>query len=434
MTKGEIDRLGDRIRKEHENLSDETLATLQRYRTSHKTSLSQIFNILCKINKNKTKNIVTYRIKRFESIISKLNRYKDMKFNRMWDIAGCRCIVESDADVYKLKEVLKNTPEIEIKKEYDYISKPQEEGYRSLHLFLCIKNDSIIVELQIRNKLDHNWATLVEISDLLFNAKLKEFKEDKKLLRFHYLLSKKDMLTTEDKAVVVNTIKEYKYFEKLSDVFSRNYIQVRKQWLDIETKYKHNYFLIETKKEEIPKIKAFKTFEEAEDEYFSIYKNSHNANVVLTHLTSPSYEQISIAYSNYILTFHSFLDDCCEIIENLIEKTLIEKKYVSYIRYFNLYNSISYNHIRNVHSEVMEISSIAQKNKSKKNISKTKKKEKEWVNDIKKHLDQRKEKQKNLGYSFRKHMPTNFLGKQLIKVSTKLITAKYRFKLRKTIS
>lgn len=433
MTKGQIDRLGEQIRKEHNIISEETIAELQRYRISHKSSLSQVFNVLCKLNKNRNKNIVTYRIKRFESIIGKLYRYPSMKFSRMWDIGGCRCIVQNNDDVYRLKALIESSPELEIRKEYDYIKTPQSEGYKSLHLFVSIKGDSTVIELQIRNRDDHNWATLVEISDLLFDAKLKEYGENKELLRFHYLLSKRDGLCIEDKIEIAKIIKQHEYIERLSDVFARNYLQVRKQWLEIETKHKFNYFLIETKKDEIPKINAFKSFEEAENEYFNIYKNSHNANVVLTHLTLPSYEQISIAYSNYILTFHSILDDCYDIMESLIEKTLMGKQYLDYLKYFKQYNVISYNHIRNVVNEISEVSSIALKNKSKGSGNRKRNKEKEWINDIDKRIKYRRDKQKALGLLYRKHMPTSFLGRQFIIRASRYITSKFERKLKRLV-
>src|SRR5688572_5135499 len=101
MTKGDIDRLGDNIRLEGKSIKDETLGKLQDYRISHKETLSSIFNSLCSLAHKVNKfSIITYRIKRFESIIGKLNRYPDMKFSRMWDVAGCRCIFYSDEHVY----------------------------------------------------------------------------------------------------------------------------------------------------------------------------------------------------------------------------------------------------------------------------------------------------------------------------------------------
>lgn len=407
MTKGEINRLGDIIRSESDKLSEKTLENLQNYRISHKDILARVFNILCKLNRKMNKeNIVTYRIKRIESIIGKLNRYPNMKFSRMWDIGGCRCIVNNNDEVYKLKNLIQQDDSLTIKKEYDYIETPQDEGYRSLHLFLSLKDDNKVIELQIRNREDHNWATLVEITDLLYDAELKEYGKDKDLLEFHQLLSKRFNLTIEEKIRIIRIIKKYNYFKRLSDVFSRNYIQIRKQWIEIQSKSNHNYFLIETTKDEIPRILSYKRFEDAENEYFKIYKTDNNANVVLTHLPKQNYNQISIAYSNYILTFHSFLDDCYKILEQLIEKTLKEKKYVNFFKFFTLYNELVHYHVKNLMSEVVEINKVWRKNVGNKEKKyRLTKKEKDWIKDIKKQVTKRQNANKSMQDSLRNNLP-----------------------------
>lgn len=438
MTNGEINRLGDQVRAEYitDSLQEKTLNELQHYRTSHKDSLARVFNALCILNRKMGKqNIVTYRIKRFESIIGKLYRYPKMEFSRMWDIGGCRCIVNNNEEVYRLKDLIEKSESLIIRKEKDYIKDPQPEGYKSLHLYISLKNDTkTVVELQIRNKEDHNWATLVEITDLLFDAKLKEYGKDKELLRFHYLLSKRFDLTTEEKKEIAKTIKKYKYFEKLSNVFSRNYIQIRKQWLNIESKNNHNYFLIETKKDEVPKITSYRKFDEAEENYFNIYKNNQTANVVLTHLPKPNYEQISIAYSNYILTFHSFLDDSYEIFERLIEKTLTDKRYLEFIRHFTLYNEIVYHHVKNLMSEVLEVYQISKKNSKNIPNYKLKQKEKDWVQDINSQVKKRQDKQRRIQVSMRQNIPKGgTLGNYIFKFITKRIAKKYSNRLKRIV-
>jgi putative GTP pyrophosphokinase len=435
MTNGEINRLGDKVRAEYitDSLTENTLNELQNYRTSHKDTLAKVFNALCNLNRKMGKqNIVTYRIKRFESIIGKLYRYPKMEFSRMWDIGGCRCIVNNNEEVYHLKELIEKSDVLIIRKKNDYIEKPQAEGYKSLHLYISLVTDTVtVIELQIRNKEDHNWATLVEITDLLFDAKLKEYGKDKELLRFHYLLSKRFDLTTDEKKEIAKTIKKYKYFEKLSNVFSRNYIQIRKQWLNIEGKHNHNYFLIETKKDEVPRITSYKKFDEAEENYFSIYKNNQTANVVLTHLTKPNYEQISIAYSNYILTFHSFLDDCYDIFERLIETTLTDKKYLEFIKYFTLYNEIVYDHVKNLLSEVFEVFQISAKNSKRNQNYKLKQKEKDWVQDINNQVKKRQDKQRRIQVSMRQNIPKNgTVGNYIFTFISRRIAKKYSNRLK----
>jgi ppGpp synthetase/RelA/SpoT-type nucleotidyltranferase len=433
LTKGAIDRLGDKIREESVAISDITLSELQNYRISHKETLSQVFNTLCKLSRKiHASSIVTFRIKRFESIIGKLERYQDMRFSRMWDIAGCRCIVRNNNDVYKFKKLIEEDIELEIVKEYDYIKIPQENGYKSLHLFIKIRSSQTIIELQIRNVKDHNWATLVEITDLLYDSRLKEYGENKELLRFHYLLSKVEDLQINEKYEISKIINEYKYFEKLSETFSKNYLKVRKKWFELESQSDHKYFLIETTKTDVPNIESFSNFQDAEDRYFNVYKTRQNANIVLTHLPNANYNQISIAYSNYILTFHTFISESFDIMESLIIESLQNRKYIAFFKNYKLYQELLFNHIKNMLTEIVEIQEFSSNKKSKKNNHK--KKEKEWILDIRKHAENNQNRSKNLQKEFNRNMPQTIFGKFMINQITKRIGNGYRKKIEKVLA
>lgn len=429
-----INKLGAKIRTEYGNLKPETLQTLQDYRTSHKDSLSSIFNILLAIRKEVSKSsIVTYRIKRFESIIGKLIRYEKMNLSRMWDIGGCRVIFNSDKEVYKFKaEVSK---QLTIRKEYDYLAEPQKDGYKSLHLFVESPIDNKVIEIQIRNQQDHNWATLVEISDLLFESKLKEYGKDKKLLRFHLLLSKEN-LTILEKKEIAKTIKEYKYLDKLNSVFTRNYLNVRLQWLLIENEYRHKFFLIETSKNNVPIIEAFDNFADAELGYFKKFKDNNNANVVLTYLLKPTFDQISIAYSNYMLTMHSCLDDFTIIFESLIVESLKANRYFDFLKYFGQYQDISISKYANLYKETKYTEKINQKllatlDKRKRNKidKKIRKKEKEWKLQINNNLKASNSKFKEFRDTFQQNYPRGktqgFIIKQIVRYSSVKYGRKY---------
>jgi putative GTP pyrophosphokinase len=437
LTKGEIDRLGSKIRENVVDIPDAVITELQNYRTSHKDALSNTFTTLCACTKKiSPTSIVTFRIKRFQSIIGKLERYPEMRFSRMWDIGGCRCILKDENSVYKLKSIIENDKSLEVIKEYDYIKEPQVDGYKSVHLFVKHTCSDKVIEVQLRSLENHNWATLVEISDLLFDSKLKEYGQDKKLLEFHKLLSNPDNLSIKDKYQISKVIKEYRYFERLSEVFSRNYLKVRKQWAEKETKSNHKFLLIEANKDDVPRIDSFYSFQEAEENYFNIYKTRQNANVVLTHLQNINYSQISIAYSNYILTFHSFLFECLEILESLIVDTLKTKKHISFYRVCHLYNSLLFTHISNLVSEINEVhdSKILQES-SMKNKSKNKRKEIEWFQDI-----QQQVKKLNLGgqrfqISIRQNIKSgSFLTKNINSIIVRLINRTYRKKIESVMS
>ena len=325
MTKysnGDYKRLGKKIRELKKNnklVPYEDLEVLQYLRTTYKESLSDIFNILSiESRKVDRESIVTYRVKRIESIISKLIRQPTMQLNLMGDIAGCRCILKSNKEVYRIKEIL--SQKLFVKSCNDYIENPKEDGYKSLHLIVAKdENDTKFIEIQLRCEIDHNWATLVEITDLIYDTKIKEFNSNHILSTFHKLLSKdKRTITTEDIIEIFKIARKNNYFNKISSVFKRNYIEVRIQWSQIQRKKGHNFYLIEVTKDSVPKIQSFTNFNDAENEYFELFRQNNNANIVLTYVKDASYEQISKAYSNYILTYHQFFYDTCCFIKELI--------------------------------------------------------------------------------------------------------------------
>lgn len=423
QTKGDIERLGDLIRSQRKNLDENTLNLLQTYRISHKDALSDVFNILCHCSKQiRNDAIVTYRIKRIESIIGKLDRYPKMQFDRMWDIAGCRCILKSDSDVYRLYEKLKT--KLYIRKVKDYIKEAQPEGYRSLHLFVSKTiSDDKIIEVQLRNQNHHNWATLVEITDFLFDERLKECESNSELLRFHFLLSQKNILSEKEKCEIFKIIKKYNYLEKLSSVFTRNYLSVRKQWMNIEGKINQTFFLIEAKKDEPPKIDSFYSFTEAEAEYFNRFKISSNSNIVLTNIQKASYKQVSIAYSNYILTVHQFIDDCFDMLEGLIIQSVRNKKIFEYARYYGLYSRTVVSSINNLNSEILTIDTYYKKNPRNAKV-------KEWVNDINDQLRRRQEKSERLRKLFNKNGPRTIFSNLFFFIVTYFITSKYKRRIK----
>ncbi|HZY80587.1 MAG TPA: hypothetical protein VFE50_13770 [Cyclobacteriaceae bacterium] len=405
MTKGEINRIGDSIRLESSNPSETILASLQSYRISHKEALSTIFNVLCKCSRTiEASAITTYRIKRIESIIRKLQRYPDMQLSRMWDIAGCRCIFSGNTQVYKLLKLIQQDASVKVKKIYNYIEMPQEEGYRSLHLFLEIPGSNVTIEVQIRNQIDHNWATLVEITDLLFNVRLKEYADNSQLLMFHRLLADKPNLSFEKKQIIIDTIKTFDYIQKLSNVFSKNYIQVRKRWLEIEGSGV-KYFLIEAKADEVPRIHAFKNFSEAEATYFDVYKSNKNANIVLTHLAVANYQNMSVAYSNYILTFHTFLDDYYQILEDLIYDTMKNLSYIKFRSYYSQYTKALFAYASNFINELKEVNAFQPKRITRNKKPKFSSKEKEWITDMERQIRRNNERAVRLNKMLTNNLP-----------------------------
>lgn len=142
--------------------------------------------------------IVAQRLKRMPTIIDKLKRYQNMQLTTMQDIGGVRAIMPSMEDVKKLASEYKERSRFahELVDERNYIQNPRDQdGYRSLHLIYRYKNkmnpsyDDLRIELQIRTRLQHAWATAVETMGTILAQGLKSRQGDKDWLDFFAVIS-----------------------------------------------------------------------------------------------------------------------------------------------------------------------------------------------------------------------------------------------------
>ena len=106
------------------------------------------------------------RIKRMDSIRKKLRR-SPITLDRMQDLAGIRAIVETVDEVRRAEAWYLRRSGEQLARHDDYISSPKEGGYRSVHLIRRYSGSSQAhqgqkVEIQIRTRLQHIWATAGE--------------------------------------------------------------------------------------------------------------------------------------------------------------------------------------------------------------------------------------------------------------------------------
>lgn len=151
-----------------------------------------------KLNNFNQDPIAAQRLKRMATITDKLRRYPTMKLTTMQDIGGVRAIVGSVKDVYTLADEYRNSRRLahELINQKDYIQNPRsEDGYRSLHLIYKYKNrkvpryDGLRLELQIRTKLQHTWASAVETMEIFLKQALRFREGDQEWIDFFAVVS-----------------------------------------------------------------------------------------------------------------------------------------------------------------------------------------------------------------------------------------------------
>ena len=187
---------------EDEELLHHSMTVLSYWRFQHEVPLEHALTLLSDEVRKKDKNaIFAKRLKRYASIVAKLRRFPTMKLKNMQDIGGCRAIVSSQKKLYQVVRELRRMQEFKNNKGRirfkDYIEKPKADGYRGYHLigtFKDSKGENKLIELQLRTKLQHDWATALEIVDLFTGQALKsnqgreEWAEFFKLVSSHFSL------------------------------------------------------------------------------------------------------------------------------------------------------------------------------------------------------------------------------------------------------
>ena len=90
----------------------------------------------------------------------------DQIVEEMDDIAGIRIMCQFVEDIYKVVEIIRSREDMEVREEKDYISNFKASGYRSYHMIINYKvntihgNKTIQAEIQIRTLAMNFWATI----------------------------------------------------------------------------------------------------------------------------------------------------------------------------------------------------------------------------------------------------------------------------------
>lgn len=285
--------------------------------------------------------VVVQRLKRLDTICGKLKRFPDMQLYRVQDLGGCRVIVPTIADVYKVKNQLESSRiRHERKPSKDYIQTPNPNtGYRGIHLIYKYKSEKItdynglLVEIQIRTKLEHLWATAVETVGVFTGNGLKFNQGSEKWLELFKLFSALFALeegTPLPEGVPQNIID---LFENILDLEKelgaidkmRTIGFVSNQVGHVQKKVENGYYLLELDLDE-HKINithfsgAEKGLDRATQKYNEIERTKGDRDIDVVLVAAQSYETLVDAYPNYFADISEFIDTLLSIMQRTIDE------------------------------------------------------------------------------------------------------------------
>lgn len=129
------------------------------FRAAHQLPMTKANNGLRSMIRTEGAQIeVSQRLKRFATIIDKLEREPTLALNSMQDIGGVRAVLADIDEVRRVEARLRrNRTPIG---HSDYITNPRASGYRGVHL--VVEYDGRAIEVQLRTRVMHEWAITVE--------------------------------------------------------------------------------------------------------------------------------------------------------------------------------------------------------------------------------------------------------------------------------
>lgn len=322
--------------------AEAALDLVNRWRACHAYPINTFNTTLRKKNSEISLQVITaQRLKRMSTIIKKLRRYKTMKLTTMQDIAGLRAVVDSLPQVYKLADKYRKSKKMlhQLYNEKDYIENPRDEdGYRCLHLIYRYKNkkkpeyDNLFLEIQIRTKLQHVWATAVETMGTFLGQALKSRQGDQEWLDFFAIASSAFAYMENSKLVprysklskketfleVARMENKLKALDKMSG-FSKAVEVIKNKKKEDKNMFKSSYYhlIILNSLKRTLQIKAYNRskFEQALEDYVSVEERVIKGEKIEPVLVSAgSLSMLRRAYPNFFLDITEFTKKISEII------------------------------------------------------------------------------------------------------------------------
>jgi len=325
-SRSRVNLAGENVRKG--SPTPEDLQVIDEWRAAHRAVLNTFQASLRTRTKGK-KITVAQRHKRKRTIFDKLTRLPKMELGRMDDVAGCRLIFSSIAQLTSFRDTFhkahfnhKRRNEVD---KYNYIKKPKRTGYRGIHdvYEYDVNSDvgrnlkGLFLEIQYRTLVQHAWSTAVEVIGFVTESQPKFQKGDlryqdamalaSEILARAFESSKgplpdienvdlvKQFLVLDKELNLMNTLRGLNAANK-SVSENRNTILVFLQSGDLE-------------------IKTYRDATDALLALFEIEKQYPDRDVVL--VRADSSDDVRLAFRNYFSDareFIKFVENGCEIL------------------------------------------------------------------------------------------------------------------------
>jgi len=324
----QVNRAGRTLCKPTPDFEQYRLAAdiLNNWRSAHAYPINTFQATLrAKVKKIDADALVAQRLKRTPSIVSKLQRLEGMELARMQDIGGLRAVVGTVAMVRELEESYKNSWfKHTLVTERDYIKDPKPSGYRSVHMIYRYRNeiapeyDGLLLELQLRTRLQHAWATAVETMGIFLKYALKSSEGPKKWLDFFSLAGSAFAYLEECPTVPAYAhLSKHQTFDKVTNdartLGVRNRLQAFAIATDAITEDKHpgSYHLIVldlTKKRVAIKTYGRRRLDQANHDYTQEELRIRDGEPIQVVLVSAGpIEALRRAYPNFFLDTREFI-------------------------------------------------------------------------------------------------------------------------------
>lgn len=269
------------------------------------------------------------RLKRMTSILDKLDKAENMRLGGLNDIGGLRFVFADIKSALRAVKMVKNAEldGFELLNEvdkYNYILHPAPSGYRSVHLVFKYSSDDerydgLRVELQLRTKLQHNWATAVESGEIITRRALKNSQGPEGWLKFFRIASA--LFSLKEGSPVLDEYKELGENDLCKELAlvneESNCIDLLKAFRAalnfIENKaYNAEYYVISVdyEKRAVNVYGFSKEEQEASSQKYTDLENriENQRNAVLLVSTS-SLKELREAYPSYFIDATEFLDE-----------------------------------------------------------------------------------------------------------------------------